>query len=226
MRGRPVRAAALTLVTAVALVALGPPAGGERAVHVRPGAPGEPTREISPDAPVPAPSGDTRAEVAFVQHMLVHHAQAVTMSALAPERAASERVLTLAERIALAQQGEIAQLRRWLRARGEEVPPQPADGHDEPDPADHGHLHDADMPGLLSGAQLAELEAADGHAFDVRFLELMIEHHRGALAMVATLEEATGGHPEPTVSVMAREIRDVQRTEINRMVALLVDLGA
>lgn len=205
-------------VTALAI--LGVPSAAadhhDQAVYVRPGAPGEPTERISASSLGPGTfAPHTEAERQFLQHMIVHHGQAVTMSDLAPDRAASSRVLDLAERIGLAQDGEIGLMQRWLRLRDEEVT----------DPHDSHHDHQ-DMPGMLSPEELDELAELEGEDFDVAFLEAMIFHHRGALRMVDQLYEQQGGRLEPNVEVIASEIVDVQDAEINRMQALLADLGA
>ncbi|MEX1176940.1 MAG: DUF305 domain-containing protein [Nitriliruptor sp.] len=213
MSVRTARVGAVVVVVGLALGAHGAVAAEDGPIYVRPGAPGEPTQRISPrDVAVPRSAPYSHHEVHFMQHMMVHHGQAITMSALAPDRAADERVLTLARRIGPGQGAEIDQMARWLELRGEDVP----------DPFDtHGH---EGMPGMVSEEEMAALEASEGRMFDIRFLEAMIEHHYGAITMVHELEAATGTYVEPNVSVLMVEIVDLQETEIKRMQRLLEEL--
>jgi uncharacterized protein (DUF305 family) len=170
-------------------------------------------------AALPEPSAPAAfanpADVRFMQTMIVHHAQALTMSELAPERTERNDLRLLAERIAVSQQDEIALMRAWLVAAGESVPD-----------LEHAHHHSgahahAAMPGMASDAELARLAAARGPTFDRLFLELMIRHHEGALVMVAELFETPGAAERSDVYRVAAEIDADQRAEIARMGALL-----
>src|SRR3989440_545536 len=119
--------------------------------------------------------------------MIVHHAQAVLIAGWAPTHAASPALRALCERIVVGQRDEIAVMQRWLRERHQPVP--------DPDP--HGYLmpgmdHPMLMPGMLTQAQLAQLDAARGAGFDRLFLTFMIQHHRGALTMVRELVDTPG----------------------------------
>lgn len=152
------------------------------------------------------------AEVAFVRGMIAHHAQAVVMTAMVPSRTTTRDVRLLAERIDVSQQDEIAQLRRWLQARGL--------AGDDDAPAHH---HRDLMPGMLAPREVAALEAASGPAFDRLFLQGMIRHHEGALVMVADLF-ARGGSQDPELFQFASDVDTDQRMEIRRMAALLVRL--
>jgi uncharacterized protein (DUF305 family) len=182
-------------------------------IYVRPGAPGEPTQRITAASiAVPRSAPFSQHEVHFVQHMMVHHGQAVTMAALVPDRAADPRLVTLARQIDMTQDAELSQMTRWLQLRNQEVP----------DPFDaHGH---EGMPGMVPHHQMEALAASSGREFDVRFLEAMIYHHLGAVEMANELERATGGFLEPNISVLAVEIVDHQETEIKRMRRLLAEL--
>jgi uncharacterized protein (DUF305 family) len=146
--------------------------------------------------------------------MIGHHAQALTMAALAPRNGASPEVRRLAERIIAGQQDEIATMQRWLRQRGEPVP----EGHH----AMHGHL----MPGMLTEEQMAELEAAKGPEFDRLFLTDMIQHHRGAVQMVKQLFGTPGAAQDDTVFKFANDASVDQTTEIARMERMLEALPA
>lgn len=179
-----------------------PPDDGVRTVQ--PGAPGEPSQEID-DGNVEAPD-HTQADITFMQQMIVHHQQALAMTALVAERSTRDDLPLLAERITLSQEDEITRLAGWLTARELDVPA--------------GHEAHGSMPGMATPEQLAQLEAAQGPAFDQLFLDLMIAHHQGALTMVADLYHAGGGL-EPEADRFAREIEADQTVEINRMEELL-----
>jgi len=172
---------------------------------VLPGRPGESAR-VSDSDRVRAPDGSTynTIDVTFVQMMIVHHAQAVAMAELAPQRAGDRKVRALAERIAAAQQPEIDWLRGWLRGRGL---PEAAPGHD------HGT-----MAGMQSAADMAALTAARGAEFDRRFVTMMIAHHRGAIRMAG---DALGGGTDAVLHETANEMAVEQGSEIRRLEQLI-----
>ena len=182
------------------------------------GAPGEPNRTLGPDdiAALEAP-GHVEADVRFVRNMLYHHDQAMTMTGLVEERTESRDVRLLAERMAATQEGEIEQLENWLAARNETVR--------DPAAGDHGHADENGMQGMLTPDQLARLEAADGAEFDRLFLELMIMHHEGAIAMVYELY-GSGGGAESEVDSIARHVESDQAIEIARMQQMLAQRSA
>jgi uncharacterized protein (DUF305 family) len=166
-------------------------------------------------APQPQPQPrHGEADVRFVTGMIGHHAQALEMVALVRERATRADVKLMAERIEVSQRDEIALMERWLRARGEPVPS--ADGAH----AHHAGAH-AQMPGMLTAEEMRRLAAAAGAEFDRLFLELMIRHHEGALAMVAELFGTRGGGQESEVFHIASEVDADQRMEIDRMRSML-----
>ncbi|MEU3608952.1 DUF305 domain-containing protein [Streptomyces sp. NPDC035033] len=210
------RTAVTALLSALTLFALAAcePEGGAAAPKpsttgagsvVVPGKPGEPARRMSPQEaasllPDERPNG---ADFRYVQMMIVHHRQALTMTALAPGRAGSSGVEKVAERIAAAQQPEIGAMEGWLKTHG--------------GPRDQGaHDHHA-MPGMATGEQLARLRAAKGAAFDELFLELMTRHHEGAVTMAA---EVLGQGNNVQVEEMANDVIAQQTAEINRMRSL------
>ncbi|MGW6413744.1 DUF305 domain-containing protein [Streptomyces sp. NPDC055055] len=210
------RAAVAALVSAVAVLALAacesgpdkaaPQAAGSTAnTVVAPGKPGEPARRISPEeaARLLPDESPNSADFRYVQMMLVHHRQALTMTALVPQRASSPQVKKVAERISAAQQPEIGAMEGWLKNNGG---PREQSGHDH-------HT----MPGMASEAQLKELANAKGKAFDALFLKLMITHHQGAVTMAA---EALGEGNNTLVEEMANDVIAQQTSEINRMRSL------
>jgi uncharacterized protein (DUF305 family) len=179
---------------------------------IQPGAPGEASRVVTGGEIVPAPARHTPADVSFMSGMIVHHAQAVVMTALVPERTQNPTIRLLAGRVASSQEDEMALMTRWLRARGEAAP----DGHGH-----HGHADHAHMPGMLSDEQLTELADARDTEFDRLFLEFMIQHHEGALVMVEQLFASEAGGQEAQIFNFASHLDSDQRTEIARMRALL-----
>ncbi len=154
-------------------------------------------------------------DVAFMQGMIHHHAQAIEMVALIAARTTSERMRLLGERINVSQKDEIAMMQNWLREHHQ----------DAPDPLAHAGMDMGDampmMPGMLTKAQMAALAAAKGTAFDRLFLAGMIQHHQGALEMVKQLFGATGAAQNTAIFRFASDVDADQRAEIARMQAML-----
>jgi uncharacterized protein (DUF305 family) len=150
-----------------------------------------------------------RADVEFMQGMIPHHEQALVMARMAPSSGASDRVRLAALRIELSQKDEIDLMKRWLTERGHPVAGE--------------HTHHMAMPGMLSDEQLSELRAARGRDFDRLFLQFMIKHHEGALAMVETLFKSPGAAQEPELARLASDIDSDQRAEIDRMQQMLTN---
>lgn len=180
------------------------------------GAPGESTRELTEEEfeALESPT-HTDADVAFVQNMIPHHAQALTMTAMVADRASSPDLPKLAERMDISQRDEIDQLVTWLTERGEAVP----DAHEG-----HGAEGADLMPGMLTDAEFAQLEEARGRRFDRLFLQYMIRHHEGAVIMVEDLLNDSAGGQEPAIFQLAQHIASDQQIEISRMKHLLVEL--
>jgi uncharacterized protein (DUF305 family) len=160
----------------------------------------------------------TAADLHFMAGMISHHAQAIAMARWAPSHGASPSVRTLCERIINAQTDEIINLQRWLADRRQPIP--------EPDPngmlmAMGGMDHRMLMPGMLSEAQMKQLDAARGTEFDRLFLIFMIQHHQGALAMVQELFGSYGAAQDLLVFKFASDANIDQTTEITRMEKLL-----
>lgn len=164
----------------------------------------------------------TEADVRFMTGMIGHHAQAVGMSNLAPTNGASPSIQTLAARIINAQQDEIALMQRWLRDRAQPVPEVHITGHQVMvHGAGDAHAHHAHMPGMLTDAQMAELAAAQGAAFDRLFLTFMIAHHKGAVVMVQELFATDGAGQDSEVFKFAADVQVDQTTEVARMERML-----
>ena len=172
-------------------------------------------------AAIPADARYTAADVAFMQGMIGHHAQALEMSALVAGRSTRPELALLAERISVSQRDEIAIMQTWLSERKQPVPA--TGGHDmHAAHAMHGSAGAAhQMPGMLSPAQMDSLTKAAGPAFDRLFLQYMIQHHEGALTMVAELLRAPNAAREPMMFQFVSDVDTDQRAEIRRMQALL-----
>ncbi|WP_392545279.1 DUF305 domain-containing protein [Oryzobacter telluris] len=143
-------------------------------------------------------------DVMFAQMMIPHHQQAIEMAdfALAGSSGASPEVRALAEQIARAQGPEIVLMQGWLRSWG----------------AASGMPMGHDMTGMMSDADMVELERATGPGFDRRWLTMMIEHHEGAITMAEDVVQRT---QNPDVEKLATAIVDGQRREIDTMTGLL-----
>ncbi|RFF29381.1 DUF305 domain-containing protein [Wenzhouxiangella sediminis] len=197
------------LVAAVGLM----PAAMAQAPIIQPGKPGEASRTISAEEATDlAGIGYSQADVTFMADMIPHHHQALVMSELVAERTGRNEMTELAERITASQTDEIAFMQDWLRERGEDVP----------DPSAHHAMHTHhDMAGMASPEEMAELEAASGPDFDRLYLQLMIEHHQGAITMVDELLETRGSAQDPVLYEFATDIVNDQESEIERMTAML-----
>jgi len=160
---------------------------------------------------IPKGARYTKADVEFMQGMIAHHAQAIVMSRMAEKHGASPQVLKLSRKIDQSQVPEIIIMQQWLRR------------HDQfaPDTSSWRHMR---MTGMLTDAQLKELDAAKGVDFDRAFLTMMIEHHAGALVMVEDLFKSPLAGQEVDVSVFANDVVTVQTSEIGIMRRLISQL--
>jgi uncharacterized protein (DUF305 family) len=165
------------------------------------------------------------ADVHFMTGMIGHHAQALIMAAMAPTHGAGPEVSVLAARIDNAQRGEISWMQQWLRDRGQDVPEVHIEGTRLMIHGASGHHDHTAMPGMLSDAQLAELDAARGAEFDRLFLRYMIQHHGGAVVMVDELFASDGAAQHPDTFKLASDVQVDQRTEIARMQLMLDGLA-
>lgn len=176
-------------------------------------------------AQVPQPEGKsgpayTAADVQFMQGMIAHHSQALDMCAMAPTHGAGGKVSLFCKKVIISQRDEIQLMQTWLRDRGEKVP-DPNDKHAHDMPGMNMSEDSMLMPGMLTAAQMKQLDAAHGAAWDSTFLTGMIQHHGGALSMVAALFAAPGAGQTPEVFGFATGIDADQRAEIERMQGML-----
>jgi uncharacterized protein (DUF305 family) len=165
----------------------------------------------------------TAADVHFMSGMIPHHAQAVLIAGWAPSHGASAAVQRFCERIVVGQSDEIALMQTWLSDRNQPVPP-----------ANATHLrmkmgdveHDMLMPGMLSPAELAQLDSARGTDFDRLFLRAMIKHHEGAITMVDQLFGSPGAGQDEVVFKFSSDVYADQTTEIEHMKKMLAAIQA
>ena len=172
----------------------------------------------------------TKADIDFMSGMIHHHAQAITISRWTASHGADAAVHRLAERIINAQGDEITLMQMWLRDRNQSPPLVDSTGKVTM-PAMPGHEghdmggHSVNMPGMLTDAQLKELDAARGKEFDRLFLTFMIAHHKGAITMVKTLFSSPGAGQDETVFKFANDVEVDQSTEIKRMGTMMLEFG-
>jgi uncharacterized protein (DUF305 family) len=156
------------------------------------------------------------ADVAFAQDMIPHHAQAIVMSQMAERQARDPELRQLAADIRAAQGPEIEQMSGWLEEWGEDVPRGMGDG--DHDMGDGGSMMDGDMTGMMSGRQMRSLDRAAGSRFDRMWLQMMIEHHEGAIEM-AEGERRDGQYADAIE--LAESIIESQSAEITQMTSML-----
>ena len=170
-----------------------------------------------------APSGVSDADLHFMSGMIVHHAQAVLIAGWAASHGAGPSVRELCDRVVISQRDEMATMERWLLEHHQALP-------DTSPRASLGGMAampgmamggPAMMPGMLTPPQLAQLDSARGPAFDGLFLTFMIQHHRGALTMVAEYQGANGAGQDPFVFQFASDVNGDQTAEIDRMGRML-----
>jgi uncharacterized protein (DUF305 family) len=190
-------------------------------VVVQPGAPGKPSRTLPPSTRA-TPPPRSQADVEFMQGMIMHHAQAVKMTALIASHTENKELRSLGARISSSQSDEIKFMKRWLAARGEPVSigPMPGAMPGMPD-MDMSRHPMALMPGMLTPEQMEALRKAKGAEFDRLFLTGMIQHHHGALTMVKDLFDTAGAGQDAEMFDFATDADNTQRAEIKIMQGML-----
>jgi uncharacterized protein (DUF305 family) len=190
----------------------------QSAVVVQPGAPGEPSKTL-PNSTRPSLPPLAPADVDFMQGMIMHHQQAVEMTALIASHTESKDLHALGAKISSSQSDEIRFMQRWLAARGQatsmEMPGMPG--------MDMSGKPMAPMPGMLTPAQMEALRKARGAQFDRLFLTGMIQHHNGALIMVKDLFDQAGAGQDADIFNFATDADNTQRAEIKIMQKMLED---
>lgn len=153
------------------------------------------------------------ADAEFVSMMIPHHFQALVMSGMAPERSNDQELLTLADRIDAEQDIEISMMQSWQGWRDLEVT--------DAEEAYQEILQDPEIleqMGMATPEELDEMSGSTGTAFDVQYLELMIEHHEGAIDML--VDVITNGN-DATLEGWATDMLTTQQTQIRQMEAML-----
>ena len=196
----------------------------DKPVIVQPGTPGQPSKILPPSTRAKLPPISPK-DLEFMRGMIMHHAQAVEMTALIAERTDNKEIRLLGARISQSQSDEINFMKRWLEARGQttEMPESnPAGGHShhsggktEEPKMEHS------MPGMLTAEQLEALRNAKGREFDRLFLSGMIQHHEGALVMVKDLFDTAGAGQDAELFNFTSDVDTGQRAEIKIMQTLL-----
>jgi len=200
----------IIIVGAILATAACRTAGGATRI-IQPGPPGQPGRTVSAgEATDLSRVQASAADAQFMQGMILHHAQALEMTALLPPRTSRAEMRMLGERIQVSQADEITLMRTWLEARGYGVP----------GPHAH-HTGGTLMPGMLTADEMNHLAETKRAAFDRLFLQLMIKHHEGALVMVKELFSTPGSAQESEVFAFASDVVADQRMEIQRMDRML-----
>ena len=213
-----------TLTSARSLPVYAQQSGSGGPAVVQPGAPGKPTR-VLPSTTTGVLPPVSLADVQFMQGMIMHHAQAVEMTALIDSHTDNQDVRLLGARISRSQSDEIKFMKRWLAARGQSLEMPDMSGMD----MSHGDMSHADMqhgsmmlmPGMLTPAQMEALRQARGAEFDRLFLTGMIQHHGGALTMVKDLYNTAGAGQDAELFDFTTEVDSGQRAEIRIMQGML-----
>jgi uncharacterized protein (DUF305 family) len=185
-------------------------------VVVQPGAPGQPSKTLPPETHPTVPPV-SHADVAFMQGMIMHHSQAVEMTAMIASQTENKDVRSLGAKISSSQSDEMSFMKRWLLARGEPIS---MGMPGMPDMDKSGQPMTA-MPGMLTPQQMEALRKANGAVFDRLFLTGMIQHHNGALIMVKDLFDTPGAGQDADLFNFATDADNTQRAEIRIMQDIL-----
>jgi uncharacterized protein (DUF305 family) len=195
-----------------------PASAQQSAPIVQPGAPGQPGKFLTEDSVRIPPKAPFKADIEFMQGMIMHHSQAVEMVALLRTRGKSPILKSFGEKISVSQTDEIGYMKRWLESRGQATTMQ----------MDHSKMSAAEMknmnmlmPGMLTPEQMTALSKARGAQFDHLFLTGMIQHHGGALTMVDELFGTPGAGQDPVLFDFATDIENTQSAEIKIMRGML-----
>jgi len=185
-------------------------------VVVQPGAPGKPNKTLPPSTKATLPPR-SQADVEFMQGMIMHHQQAVEMTALIASHTGNKDLRSLGARISSSQSDEIKFMQRWLASRGEPISMAMPGMPD----MDRSGNPMALMPGMLTPEQMESLRKAKGAEFDRLFLTGMIQHHNGALIMVKDLFDTAGAGQDADLFNFATDADNTQRAEIKIMQTML-----
>jgi uncharacterized protein (DUF305 family) len=190
---------------------------------IQPGAPGANGKILSAAAATAAPREPFEADTKFMQGMIMHHSQAVEMTALMPSRTHNKDLLAFGKRISISQTDEMKYMKQWLEERGMPVEMTHSMAGMNHSKMDHSKMAMAPMlmPGMLTPEQMKALAKATGPAFDRLFLTGMMQHHGGALTMVSELFDIPGAGQDNQLYDFATDVDNTQRAEINIMQGML-----
>ena len=192
----------------------------DNAPIIQPGAPGYPSKVLNEsEATNIANTSYINADVKFLQGMIVHHEQAILMSEMSDIRTNNETILDLAKRIDASQKDEINFMESWLKDRNE------FQNISNSSHQNHKMHTSMNMEGMATPKQLDDLRDAKSTDFDRLFLQLMINHHDGALEMVEELKKYPGNAYDPILNEFVSDLINDQGVEIERMNILLVGLS-
>ena len=191
---------------------------------IQPGAPGKSSKVLdASEATNIANTSYIKADVDFLQGMIVHHEQAIVMSEMADERTNNKSILDLASRIDASQKDEINFMESWLKDR-DEFQDNNLENHQMHHSHNMMHKH-VNMVGMATPKQLDDLNKSKSTDFDRLFLQLMINHHDGALEMVEELKKYPGNTYDPVLNEFVSDLINDQGVEIERMNTLLTNLS-
>lgn len=200
-------------------------------VVIQPGAPGSEGTVIEDANELSLGLGThTEADIAFMQGMIHHHAQALEMVDLMEGRTNARDLIMLGKRIDISQVSEIKLMANWLKDVGADVPMMADPGYAKMDHGDHASHNMSGsmdmMPGMLSPDQMRQLRDSEGTEFYRFWLTFMIQHHEGALTMVENLFNEPGAGQNQDVFHFASEVDIDQRIEILRMRQMLQNVSS
>jgi uncharacterized protein (DUF305 family) len=210
----------VVLCAAVASVPQSISAAQSAPAIVQPGAPGTANKTLSPRAATAgeAPKTPSKADVDFMQGMIMHHNQAVEMTELLKTRTTDPAMLELGKKIDVSQTDEMRWMKQWLTDRGFPISADPMAGMDMKGMDMKGmDMSMPMMPGMLTPAQMDALRKASGPKFDHLFLTGMMQHHGGALLMVKDLFANPGAGQDPQLFDFASDVDNTQQAEIDIM---------
>ncbi|MEI9977898.1 MAG: DUF305 domain-containing protein [Edaphobacter sp.] len=182
---------------------------------IQPGAPGTGNKTLSNAAATAseAPKAPSKADVDFMQGMIMHHNQAVEMTELLKTRTKDPAIMELGKKIDVSQTDEMRWMKQWLTDRGLPISGDPMAGMD----MKGMDMSMPMMPGMLTAAQMDALRKASGPEFDHLFLTGMMQHHSGALQMVKDLFANPGAGQDPQLFDFASDVDNTQQAEIDIM---------
>jgi len=191
------------------------PAPSPSPTIIQPGAPGTGNKTLSKDAATAseAPKPPSKADVDFMQGMIMHHNQAVEMTELLKTRTKDPAIMELGKKIDVSQTDEMRWMKQWLTDRGFPISSDPMAGMD----MKGMDMSMPMMPGMLTPVQMDALRKASGPEFDHLFLTGMIQHHSGALQMVKDLFANPGAGQDPQLFDFASDVDNTQQAEIDIM---------